>query len=99
MKKVRYSVFNIFDISRNYFLFACSYLYACFEITKDVMYLSVTITDKLKRFFDIQSKGFGDIRLEFLKSLKVQFVGFAWRLFYNGNCSIGKKKEQALKIR
>ncbi|HDI6769309.1 TPA: type IV secretory system conjugative DNA transfer family protein, partial [Staphylococcus aureus] len=50
-------------------LFACSYLYACFEITKDVMYLSVTITDKLKDFFDIQSKGFGDIRLEFLKSL------------------------------
>lgn len=68
-------------------LFACSYLYACFETTKDVMYLSVTITDRFKDFFDIHSKGFGDIRLEFLKSLKVQFVGFflalvlLWQLF------------------
>ncbi|MDG5464064.1 type IV secretory system conjugative DNA transfer family protein [Staphylococcus aureus] len=76
-------------------LFACSYLYACFEITKDVMYLSVTITDKLKDFFDIQSKGFGDIRLEFLKSIKVQFVGFCLALVLQWQLFNRKKEERA----
>ena len=57
-------------------LFAFSYLYACFETTKDLIYLSTTITNRLKDFFDISSKGFGDIRFDFLTSIKVQIVGF-----------------------
>lgn len=78
-----------------FIMFAFSYLYACFNVTTEIINLSTTVTDKLSSFFDIKTKDFGIPRLEFMKSGKTQLGAILIALLIQFVYLSKKKKEQA----
>ncbi|WP_445194489.1 VirD4-like conjugal transfer protein, CD1115 family [Staphylococcus xylosus] len=78
-----------------FIMFAFSYLYACFNITTEIINLSTTVTDKLSSFFDIKTKDFGIPRLEFMKSGKTQLGALLIALLIQFVYLSKKKNKQA----
>ncbi|MGW7977708.1 type IV secretory system conjugative DNA transfer family protein [Staphylococcus xylosus] len=87
--------FTIALLMAEFIMFVVSYLYACFNVTSEIINLSMTITDRLSDFFDIKTQDFGILRLDFMKSGKTQLGALLIALILQFTLLSRKKKEKA----